>query len=227
MSDTRTDMSTLVFLLAASHSGSTLTAMLLNAHPGIRTAGELKANHLGNVERYRCSCQELIGDCEFWNTVSSEMQIRGQPYDVRDARISMDSIPDKYVQRLLRPLHRGLLLESVRDFLLSLSPAWRRAYPAWQERNRQLVESICAVSGTSYVADSSKIATRLKYVCRIPGLNVKVVRLVRDGRAVALTYMQPAKFADARDEKLRGGGTGETQESGQSMEEGRAAMVEE
>ena len=37
----------LAYLLAASHSGSTLLAMLLGAHPEACTAGELKATNLG------------------------------------------------------------------------------------------------------------------------------------------------------------------------------------
>jgi hypothetical protein len=210
---------TLVYLLAASHSGSTLTAMLLNAPPDIRTAGELKANHLGDVDLYRCSCQELIRKCDFWNSVSSEMNRRGFEYDVRDARTSMQAFEGRYLQRLLRPLHRGVAMESVRDVLLSLSPSWRKKYPVWQDRNRQLIESVAAVSGVPFVADSSKIAVRLKYLLRTPGLKVKVVRIVRDGRAVSLTYVDPSNFADARDEKLRGGGTGKTQDQGQPMEQ--------
>jgi hypothetical protein len=41
-----------------------------------------------------------------------------------------------------------------------------------------------------------------------PPLEVKVIRLIRDGRGVALTYTDPAQFADAREPALRGGGTG-------------------
>ena len=45
----------LVYILAASHSGSTLLAMLLGSHPDVCTVGELKATSLGNVEEYLCS----------------------------------------------------------------------------------------------------------------------------------------------------------------------------
>ena len=38
---------------------------------------------------------------------------------------------------------------------------------------------------------------------------MKVVRLIRDGRAVALTYMRPTDYADARDPSLRRGGNTE------------------
>ena len=199
---------TLVYILSASHSGSTLTAMMLNAHPDICTAGELKATNLGSVSEYRCSCRELIVDCDFWTGVAAEMGRRGWRYDVTDAKTSFAHIGGGYVQRLLRPLHRGSLLEAVRDSALSMSSDWRREIERWRGRNKALVESIGKLTGARYVVDSSKIGIRLKYLLSINELRVKVIRLVRDGRGVALTYMNPSAFADASDPALRGGGTG-------------------
>ncbi len=70
------------------------------------------------------------------------------------------------------------------------------------------MESVLEVSGKKVVVDSSKIGLRLKYLLRNPALDVKVIRLIRDGRAVALTYTDPARFADAKDPLQRGGGSG-------------------
>jgi hypothetical protein len=47
---------------------------------------------------------------------------------------------------------------------------------------------------------------------RNPELDVKVIRLIRDGRAVALTCMDPAGFADSRDPSKRAGGMGSDRE---------------
>ena len=105
---------TLVYLLAASHSGSTLNAMLLNAHADICTAGELKASHLGDPSRYMCSCHTLIRECEFWNDVSAEMRRHGFDYDITNAKTALEITSNRYVSRLLRPLHRDRLLEGVR-----------------------------------------------------------------------------------------------------------------
>ena len=41
---------------------------------------------------------------------------------------------------------------------------------------------------------------------------MKVVRLVRDGRAVALTYTDPAEYADAASPSRRGGGHGSSRD---------------
>src|SRR5438552_1889794 len=73
---------TLAYVLAASHSGSTLLAMLLGSHPEVCTVGELKATSLGDPDTYRCSCGALIRDCEVWDGVSRSMAARGHAFDI-------------------------------------------------------------------------------------------------------------------------------------------------
>jgi len=100
------------------------------------------------------------------------------------------------------------MFERVRDIALVFSPAWKRHYTEVQRRNTALVETVCEITGSRVIIDSSKVALRLKYLLRNPDLDVKVIRLIRDGRAVALTYMDPANFADAEDVSFRAGGMG-------------------
>jgi hypothetical protein len=201
-------MTNLAYILSASHSGSTLLAMLLNSHPDICTVGELKATSLGDVNRYRCSCGQLIKECCFWARVSGVMARRGFAFDITDTGTHYSGDGSPYVRRLLRPLHRGPIMEAIRDTALYLSPVWRRRLPDIQRRNVALVESLLEVSGKRLIVDSSKVGLRLKYLVRNPDLDVKVIRLIRDGRAVALTYMEPAVFADATDPERRAGGMG-------------------
>ena len=201
-------MTRLVYLLAPSHSGSTLLAMLLGAHPELCSVGELKATSLGDVKRYRCSCGRLILQCEFWERVSVEMKRRGFDYQVTDAGTDFRSGMTPWVRRLLRPLHRGPVLEAVRDAALTMSPTWRRRRPEIQARNAALAATVLQLAGKKALVDSSKIGTRLKYLLRTPDLDIKVVRVIRDGRGVALTYMDPARFADAVNPELKDGGMG-------------------
>lgn len=206
-------MTRLVYLLAASHSGSTLLAMLLGSHPEICTVGELKATSLGDVDKYRCSCGARIKECSFWAGVAEDMGRRGFAFDVADAGTDLRSGANGYVRWLLRPLHRGPVLERVRDVGLALSPAWRSELVQIQARNAALAECICARTGRRVLVDSSKVGLRLKYLLRNPALDVKVIRLIRDGRAVALTYLDPETFADASNPCLRNGGSGGDRQS--------------
>jgi hypothetical protein len=203
-------MTKLAYILAASHSGSTLLSMLLGSHPQIATVGEmtLSPKSMGDLDRYRCSCGEFIRKCPFWAQVRDGMAKRGYAFDLADAGTDYRSIDSRYAQRLLGPLHRGRLLETCRDAGLACSSAWRRRLPETQRRNSALASTISELAGAHVVVDSSKIGVRLKYLLRNPGLDVKVIRLIRDGRAVALTYMDPAGFADSKDPNKRAGGMG-------------------
>jgi hypothetical protein len=183
--------------------------MLLGVQPGACTVGELKATSMGDPEQYRCSCKELITQCRFWKEVTAAMSERGYPdFDITRARTSIFEIESPYIRRLLAPLQRGPILESIRDVGLAASPAWRGHLQETNRRNVALIESLRVVTGAETIVDSSKLALRLKYLLRIPALDIKVVRVIRDGRAVSLTYTDEWNFADAASPELRGGGAG-------------------
>ena len=209
-----------VYVLAASHSGSTLLSLLLGSHPETCTIGELKATALGDPERYLCSCGARIRECDFWNNVASRMNEQGVEFDVANARTDFSAGVGGMARFLLRPLHRDPGLEQLRDAGLFFAPGWRRHLRETTMRNRLFARTVCELYGARMVIDSSKIGLRLKYLLRDPGLDVKIVRLIRDGRAVALTYMHPHDFADAGDPKLRRGGN-----AGARGEQGRPIDV--
>ena len=201
-------MTQLAYILAASHSGSTLLSMLLASHPQVATVGEMKLSSMGNITRYRCSCGEFIRKCRFWSRVKEGMARRGYDFDIADAGMDYRAVDSRYAQWLLGPLHRGKLLESLRDGALRISPVWRRQLSKIHQRNAALASTVAEITGAKVIVDSSKRALRLKYLLRNPELEAKVVRLIRDGRGAALTYMDTARFADAEDPSLRAGGTG-------------------
>jgi len=202
----------LVYILAASHSGSTLLSLLLGAHPDVYTVGELKISNLDDKERYLCSCGIKIKQCPFWNEVSARMAQKGLSFDVTNAGSNFTGIQSAYCQKLLAPLHRGRILEAVRDVALWLSPEWRKHLRKVQHRNFLLMKTILDITGKKVIVDSSKVGLRLKYLLRNPQIDVKVIRLVRDGRAVMLTYVDPANYADAKNPALRQGGRGGNRE---------------
>lgn len=210
----------MAYILAASHSGSTLTAMLLGAHPQLSCVGELKLNHLGDPETYLCSCRRRVRECEFWCSVSSKMRELGTEFDVFDAGTDLFGNANRYEQRLLRPLVRGIWAETIRDLALGLSPGWRSKLVDMSRRNHLLAKVLLEQTGKEMIVDSSKIGIRLKYLLRIPELDIKVIWLVRDGRGVSLAYLNPGEFADASNQTMRGGGSGTTHEQSREIEVG-------
>lgn len=180
----------LLYILSASHSGSTLLAMLLGAQEKVCTVGELRAPAMGVVEEYQCSCGRKILQCSFWQEVSKRMADRGVlDFRITEAGTSIFEVPELYAQRLLYPLHRGPVLEIMRDVGLALSPSWKGHLREVQRRNENLVAVLRDLTGAHVVVDSSKAVLHLKYLLGAKALGIKVVHLVRDGRAVALSLM--------------------------------------
>jgi len=184
--------------------------MLLGSHPQIVTIGEMKLSSraMGDLDAYRCSCGTFIKQCRFWQKVQEGMAGRGYAFNLADAGTDYRAVESPYARRLLGLMHRGRFLESLRDAALGVSRAWQTQLPVIHRRNAALVATVSETAKADVVVDSSKVGLRLKYLLRNPELDVKVIRLIRDGRAVALTYMDPACFADARDPARRAGGTG-------------------
>ena len=212
--------------------------MLLGSHPDICTVGELKLASIEHLDDYRCSCRRLLVECDFWRQVREKMAQLGLPLDLRRAGTDYSGVDSAYVRRLMRPLLRGAGSERLRDAALSCSPTWRCHLRRAHTMNGTLARVVCELSGKRLIADSSKTSLRLKYLLQNPYLDVKVVRMIRDGRAVALTYVNPATFADATDPALRAGGTGRVErhhrltmeaaarEWRRSNEEGAAAVAQ-
>jgi hypothetical protein len=187
------------YILSSSYSGSTLLAMLLGAQPEACTVGEIRAPQVGDPAIYRCSCGAAIKECGFWKKVNAAMAARGSAVvDIADAQFSIYTIEQPYIRRLLAPLARGPFLEAARDLALGLSPAWKTHLKSVRARNAALVQVLRELTGAKLVVDSSKEALQLKYLLAVPSLRIKVVHLVRDGRAVALSMIAHGLKAETR-----------------------------
>lgn len=181
----------LAYILAVSFSGSTLLAMLLGSQPEAITVGEMRALTHSDPETYLCSCGEHIKKCSFWREVSSRMARKGIPnFDITQAQLSVHDVDNSYLRRLLKPLPRGPLLETARSTALALSPGWKSHLRNVHRRNGVLVDVLREITGTKLVVDSSKIATHLKFLLKSHDLKIKVIWLVRDGRAVANSMLR-------------------------------------
>ena len=180
----------LIYILGATHSGSTVLAMQLARHPDVCTVGELSDAHSHDAPGYRCSCGHELAHCGFWSDISTAMARRGFAYSATTIETDVRNAPNRYARRLLMPMHRGPVLELVRDTALFVSPATRSYLQRHQRLKAALAESVLECTGKSVLVDSSKIGLHLKYYLRNPRFDVKVIWLVRDGRGVALSLMR-------------------------------------
>jgi len=142
-----------IYIAGASHSGSTLLDMMLNAHPEIISVGELlklnrvKRSKSGKPKFTRCSCGASgLLRCEFWSRVNERIL-----HDYGKSLADLDL--DHYCHSAEGP-----------------------------DANSILFRAISEVSGKEFVVDSSKLPRRLKHLMGYDELNVYPIHLIRDPR---------------------------------------------
>jgi UDP-N-acetylglucosamine transferase subunit ALG13 len=166
-----------LFIGGAGRSGSTLFERMLGEIPGVQAAGELA--HIwqrGVVNDERCSCGARFSRCEFWNAVGSAAFGGWRGADV-DRMLS-----------LRRRLDRTRTVSRLAG--ASLSPRLAAAVQDYDDGYLRLYRAIARIAGASVVVDSSKLASlafSLDWAARI---DLRVVHMIRDSRAVAYSCSQ-------------------------------------
>lgn len=174
------------FVLAHSFSGSTLLSFLLGAHPEVATVGEMFIAPTHNTDEYPCSCGEPIERCGFWQRVAREMTARGVPFDLRSADSSLSAGSYGWLgNRAIWAEPRGPVLEAARRAALALLPGAGKELDRRIAVNRHLAEAVLGLRGARVFVDATKRPGRALLLRRDPQLDLRVLHLVRDGRAVS------------------------------------------
>lgn len=165
----------MLYLAGLGRSGSTLLERLLGEMPGACPAGEIVHVWLRGVrDGERCGCGQPFLACPFWEAV-------GQEAFGGWAQVDVDR-----VTRLRAQVDRSRFLPQL------ASPALRRRLqPALGEYvgyYQGLYAAIAQVSGGPVVIDSSKHASLAFCLRSCPGIDLRVVHMVRDSRAVAYSW---------------------------------------
>ena len=171
-----------IFVAGAGRSGSTLLDRLLGAAPGACSVGELRQIWwLGLGENDFCGCGLLFRDCPFWQAAMAEAFGGFAGVDGEAARAEQSY--------LLRARHAPFLAWQRMPGPRSLREQQRR----WAERALRLYRAIAHVSGGATIIDSSKNPMYGLLLSGLPEIDLRVIHLVRDSRAVAYSWAQRLK----------------------------------
>lgn len=157
------------YIVGMGRSGSTVMDALLGTHPSACGVGEL-VNLVGSgwLKREYCACGERGNLCTFWAAVRREWSERIDPLDVTD-----------YL-----PLQHTFESRSSWVRLMAERALTSQRFRAYGRMSAALFDSIRAVSGRAVVIDSSKSPMRA-YALATSGIDMRLLHLVRDPRAVA------------------------------------------
>ena len=163
-----------LFVAGAGRSGTTVLDMLLGGLPGFHSAGEIRQIWArGFMANERCSCGSAFADCDFWSTVAERAFGGGEAAPaarLRQIQRRIDHVWDIPLVRRTRPPGAfGRDLAEYREGLVALYGA-----------AGQVADGI--------VVDSSKAASHAFILAGVPEIEVRVLHLVRDARAVAHSW---------------------------------------
>jgi hypothetical protein len=166
-----------VYIMGDGRSGSTLLGQMLNNLPDFNYVGQFRGifnDHY--TDNYPCGCGRLFRDCEFWRRV------------IEGAFGGFENIDRK----VLANCNFTIARERFTPFLMLFnrlpseffSSKWRRAF---EHVMLPLLHSIAQASGKNVIVDSSHEAAQVFVLARLPRIDLKVLHLVRDSRAVAFS----------------------------------------
>lgn len=184
-----------LFVGGWGRSGSTLLDRMLGQAAGLVSVGEMRdVWRRACLENRRCGCGDPFDRCPRWRSVGEAAFGGWGAVDLEEQLRLRD--------RLDRPWRFGQLRDPERwprfaDELDRYTAALGRIYTA-----------VAEVAGARVVVDSSKIPTYALVLRNIPGIDLRIVHLVRDSRGVMHSWRKRVTRADStgdRDEMLRYG----------------------
>ncbi len=178
-----------IYLGGMGRSGSTLIERLLGELPGVCIAGEVV--HLwerGVVANERCGCGTEFRSCEFWSRVGDSAFGGWSNLDVQriaELRASVDRT--RFIPLLARR---------------SPAAGLRRDLGEYTGYYQRLYQALATVSGCGTVVDSSKHASLAFCLSQRAELDLRVVHVVRDSRAVAHSWTRQVRRPEAPGESF-------------------------
>ncbi len=181
-----------LFVAGTSFCGSTLLSFLLNAHPQMVCVGE----ETGPIPKRRnqpdfpCSCGAPLPQCPFWVNVTARMKDRGFEFGHDRFNVHFLFGRHRLPRLLLSRSFRNNTLDDIRDGVVKRLPGLGKQYEVIRARNLAMFRSIIEVSGKKVFASGQKDSIRAWHLSQIPGLDLKVVHLIRDSRGFVNSTMK-------------------------------------
>ena len=183
-------MKKLVYIASTGYSGSTLLDMLLNNNKEITALGEVYLLSMYARDNSNCTCGSPVNDCDFWNKTESSLResLRQPDMSLADYPLTVEAKVQS-LDRKIPKLNDVLLLLGSRMIwkLFSGFSEISNEYMRVANNALRLFDVISKNENTPVIVDSSKYAIPMKALYLNSPVPVKIIYLVRDGRAVCRT----------------------------------------
>lgn len=165
---------TVVYVLGAARSGTTLLTSLLGRVDGVAAVAELRLLWSG-VERRACGCGQLATACPLWSQVLDGARAAALTDPDEVPALQRATTLKRHVPRLARAEGPGALDADTLRYARLMAASYGR---------------IAEHTGARVVVDSSKSAAEAALLRHLPSIDACLVQLVRDPRAVVYSWQR-------------------------------------
>lgn len=179
-----TPPSHIIYIAGAGRSGSTLLSNLLGQLPGAVSVGELYYLwERGLRDNILCGCGTPVRECPFWAEVLQRTS----------ASMGVDDVAPLLAAGAAATRTRRipwLLTARGRDH-------FETAVQPFSDLLEHLYRAIREITGCQWIVDASKFPTYGFVLTRTRGLDVSVIHLIRDARAVGYSWQRKKYSPDS------------------------------
>ncbi len=189
---------TVLSVVGAGRSGTTVLASLLNEVDGITSAGELRWLWERGVRDGRpCGCGRPPAECPVWGPVVAASR-----------ELLTGATPPRTVGELIAAQHDLKRMSAFPGVLRTVGAAPTQRGPAALPLVRDAMAHACRTlaspPGASVVVDTSKRPLDAAVMATVPDLDTCVLHVVRDPRAVVHSWSRTKTFRAAGEERTMG-----------------------
>jgi hypothetical protein len=166
-----------LYVAGFGRSGSTLLGNVLGQVDGFVSVGEIRNIWLhGLIQNKVCGCGVSFKECAMWQPVLDEAFGGMDQVDPRRMiRLRESWARTKHIPLMLVPPGRRLMQRRLAEYLDDLEKLYR---------------AVLTITGARVIVDTSKFPSYGFAVGMVPSVDLHVVHLVRDPRAVAYSWMR-------------------------------------
>lgn len=176
-----------IALVGFGRSGTTLIDNILGQNHNFFSAGEIR--HIwerGLCQHQLCGCGKKLPDCQFWHSVLEKALGKNyQAYAENLKQLASEVDKPKHILKIMTKTERSAFGEKKAKYLEYLE----RLFIAMSE----------VLGGDVTILDSSKTPSHVLLLSELAILDLKIVHVVRDPRAVAFSWARSKVRPEIKD----------------------------
>lgn len=185
-----------VLLLSNWYSGATLLSILLDSNQDLVCNGETFPFAKSDKRRHTCSCGEFIDQCSFYTqtTLIDKETVFPKNWDYTNHVINPVFHPNKILNRYFSSPVRESSMRNILSKILCNSERLRN----FVSEQIKFMDRAIANNNAKIYIDGTKSIRRAQLMANHADINkVKIIHLIRDGRAFCNSYRKNRKIPES------------------------------